>query len=77
MDSTYKLDCGDYVIIPFPEDTGYVGDFTLAASAKNMDDIGLVKLPKSVENTWKELSAEVCTLFHLFVHCSLVYHALV
>jgi len=54
VDATVDLEGGNYIIIPFPEEAGLGGDFTLAVSTKTMDDIDLIKLPKSESHKWKE-----------------------
>jgi hypothetical protein len=58
VDATLDLDEGEYIVVPFPETPGYCGEFTLAVSTKDMDNIDLVKLPKSDNHKWKEFELD-------------------
>jgi len=58
VDATLDLNEGEYVVIPFPEASGFGGGFTLAVSTKDMDDIDLIRLPKSVDHKWKEFEID-------------------
>jgi len=58
VDSLQTYEAGEYAIIPFPEEPGYAGAFTINVHSKNMDAIDFVKLPKSEKHTWKELSVQ-------------------
>jgi len=58
VDATLELEEGENIVIPFPEEAGSGGDFTLSVSTKNMDDIDLIKLPKSANHKWKEFELD-------------------
>lgn len=53
--STMHISKGRYVVIPFTESVPATGDFTLAVSAKNMDDLSFYKIPKSAAEDWDVL----------------------
>ena len=59
VDATLDLSEGEYAVIPFPEVPGFGGEFTLAVSTKDMDDIDLIKLPKTEDHKWKEFEIDV------------------
>jgi len=53
-----QLAKGRYVIVPFTETVPFAGPFTLAVSAKTMDDLDLYKIPKDPANDWKGLRVQ-------------------
>lgn len=58
---------GRYIIIPFTEAIGTNGAFTLAVSAKIMDDLDLYKIPKDPADDWTSFRVQVSII--IIIRC--------